>query len=137
MEIIITQWALDTYLSLKHEGAFSTTDYRETIRPDVMLLKVYPSHPKLSNGKFWSVATLDKKPLSDGFKMKWHNLGEHCIQLRLPVGLGFGGKLTGSSFLLHAYVKTNPKAERRELLKLKARLDLIRKGQYIERGRLT
>lgn len=137
MEIIITQWALDSYLDLKHDGAFSAGDYRETIRPDVMLLKTYPSHPKFSNGKFWSVATLDKNPIPEGFKMKWHNLGERCVQLRLSVGLGFGDELSGSAFLAHAYVKTDPKAERRELLKLKTRLELIKKGRYIERGRLT
>ncbi len=69
--------------------------------------------------------------------MKWHNLGERRIQLRLSVGLGFEEKLASSAFVLHAYVKTDPKAERRELLKLKTRLELIRKGRYIERGRLT
>jgi hypothetical protein len=103
----------------------------------VLLLKVYPNHPKFSNGKFWSIATLNKNLLSDGFKMKWHNLGERRVQLRLLVGVGFKGKLTDTSCLIQAYVKTNPKAERRELLKLKTRLEMIRKGLYIERGRLT
>jgi hypothetical protein len=70
MNIIITQWALDSYLDLKHDGAFSATDYRATIRPDVLLLRVYPTHPKFSNGKFWSIATLNDSPLSDGFKME-------------------------------------------------------------------
>jgi hypothetical protein len=137
MEIIITQWALDSYLDLKHACAFSAGEYRERIRPDVMLLKGYPGHPKFSSDKFWSIATLDKNPLPEGFKMKWHNLGERCIQLRLSIGLGFGGILAGSSFLAHAFVKTDAKAEKRELLKLKTRLDLIRKARHIERGRLT
>ena len=137
MDIIITQWALDSYLDLKHSGAFSATDYRATIRPDVLLLKVYPNHPKFSNGKFWSIATLNKNLLSDGFKMKWHNLGERRIQLRLLVGLGFKGQLTGISCLIQAYVKTGPKAEQREILKLQTRLEMIRQGRYIERGRLT
>jgi hypothetical protein len=136
MEIIITQWALDSYLDLKHARAFSANEYRETLRPDVMLLKVYPNHPKFSSDKFWSIATLDKSTLAEGFKMKWHNLGERCIQLRLSVGLGFGGQLAGSALLAHAYVKRDAKAERRELLKLKTRLELIRKARYIERGRL-
>lgn len=69
--------------------------------------------------------------------MKWYNLGERCIQLRLPVGLGFGRKLASTALLLHAYVKADPKAEKRELIKLKTRLELIGNGRYIERGRLT
>jgi hypothetical protein len=52
MEIIITQWALDSYLDLKHASQFSAKDYRETIRPDVLLLLVFPNHPKFANGKF-------------------------------------------------------------------------------------
>jgi hypothetical protein len=62
MDIIITQWALDSYLDLMHSGAFSATDYRATIRPNVLLLKVYPNHPKFSNGKFWSIATFEQEP---------------------------------------------------------------------------
>jgi hypothetical protein len=76
MEIIITQWALDSYLDLKHANQFSAKDYRETIRPDVLLLLVFPDHPKFANGKFWSPASTDGNVLSAGFKMKWHNLGE-------------------------------------------------------------
>jgi hypothetical protein len=136
MEIIITQWALDSYLDLKHEGAFSAADYKETIRPDVLLLRVYPNDPKFSNAKFWSAATLDKNPISESFKMKWHNLGERRLQLRLSIGLGFKDKLSGNSFLVHAYVKTDPKTERPELAKLMTRVELVRKGRYIERGRL-
>ena len=46
LEIIITEWALQSYLQLKHQGAFSRDDYKKTIRPDVELLKDgYPSPP--------------------------------------------------------------------------------------------
>lgn len=134
MEIVITQWALDAYLELKHGNAFSQTDFEEIIRPDVMLLKVYPHHPKFSNGKFFSPATMDNEVLAQGFKMKWHNLGQRNVQLRLGIGLGF--KDYDSAFLLHAYVKTDAKVEARQLVKLETRLDLVRKGQSIERGRL-
>ena len=137
MEIIITQWALDSYLDLKHANQFSAKDYRETIRPDVMLLLVFPNHPKFANGKFWSPASIDGNVLSAGFKMKWHNLGEHCVQLRLPVGLGFADELAGKAFLLHAYVKTDPKAEARQLEKMRTRLQLLRQRKFTERGRLT
>jgi hypothetical protein len=72
-----------------------------------------------------------------GSRWKWHNLGERCVQLRLLVGVGFKGNLTDTACLIQAYVKTDPKAEWRELLKLKTRLEMIRKDKYIERGRLT
>ena len=137
MEIIITQWALDSYLDLKHANQFSAEDYRGRIRPDVLLLLFFPDHPKFVNGKFWSAASSDGNVLSAGFKMKWHNLGDRCVQLRLPVGLGFVDELTAKAFLLHAYVKTDPKAEARQLEKMRTRLQLIRQRKFIERGRLT
>jgi hypothetical protein len=31
MEIIITQWALDSYLDLKHANQFSAKDYRKRL----------------------------------------------------------------------------------------------------------
>lgn len=136
MEIIITQWALDSYLDLKHGKQFSSTDYKETIRPDVLLLRDYPHNPKFANNKFWSQAAVDANVLPSGFKMKWHNLGDRCVQLRLPVGLGFGGVLADKAFLLHAYVKTDSKAEARQLEKMRVRLQLLKQRKYIERGRL-
>jgi len=102
-----------------------------------LLLLAFPNHPKFANGKFWSSASVDGNVLSAGFKMKWHNLGERCVQLRLPVGLGFADELAGKAFLLHAYVKTDPKAEARQLEKMRTRLQLIRQRKFIERGRLT
>jgi hypothetical protein len=135
MEIIITQWALDSYLDLKHDNQFSAKDYKETIRPDVLLLLVFPNHPKFANGKFWAPASVNV--LSAGFKMKWHNLGERCVQLRLPVGLGFADELSGKAFLLHTYVKTGAKAEARQLEKMRTRLQLLRQRRFTERGRLT
>ncbi len=131
MEIIITAWALDSYLELKHKNEFSDTDYKGTIRPDVLLLKNYPSSPKFANNKFWSVASFGGSTIAGGFKMKWHNLGANRIQLRLPVGL------MQDAFLLHAYVKADAKAEARQLAKFKTRLELIRRGQYTECGRLS
>jgi hypothetical protein len=42
MEIILTAWALDSYLELKHGNVFTDQEYKATIRPDVLLLKNYP-----------------------------------------------------------------------------------------------
>ncbi len=38
MEIIITAWALDSYLEMKHQNQLSAQDYKQTVRPDVLLL---------------------------------------------------------------------------------------------------
>lgn len=43
MDIVITQWALDSYLDLKHSNSISNQDYSSVIRPDVLLLKIYPT----------------------------------------------------------------------------------------------
>ena len=130
MDIVITAWALDSYLELKHKKQFFAGDYKDTIRPDVMLLRSFPASPKFASNKFWSPASLAGVVLSGGFKMKWHNLGENLIHLRLPVGI------LNEAFLLQAYVKTDPKAEARQLAKFKTRLELIRRGQFTECGRL-
>ena len=87
MDIIITAWALDSYLELKYNQAFSQNDYQDIIRPDVMRLKSYPNDPKFMSGKFWSIASSDFGQISGGFKMKWHNLGSNRLQLRLLVGM--------------------------------------------------
>lgn len=131
MEIIITQWALNSYLELR-DRYFSRQEYKEILRPDVLLLKEYPYHPNFDNNdKFWSPATITGgKTIKDGYKMKWHNLGNGNVQLRLPVGV------FTECFLCQAYVKGNINKERRELLKFKKRLKHILDGNYIERGRL-
>ena len=56
MDIIITEWALNSYLELKQERVFSDEEYRILLRPDVLRLKSYPDDPKFNLGKFWSVA---------------------------------------------------------------------------------
>ena len=116
---------LDSYLDLKAEKAFSTWEYREKIRPDVLLLKAYPNHPKFSQDTFWS------PEIKDGYKMKWHQMGNGKVQVRLPVGL------LGEAFLCEAYVKLDPKKEARMVARFKTHFQLIRLGRYTERGRLT
>ena len=37
--VIITEWALDSYLNLKHAQVFTDHEYWNVLRPDVELLK--------------------------------------------------------------------------------------------------
>lgn len=57
MEIVITAWALDSYLELKHNGVFTPQEYEQVLRSDVLKLKNYPNDPSFLNNKFWSQAT--------------------------------------------------------------------------------
>jgi len=129
MEIIITQWALDAYLDLKHSRVIDSTFYQQTLRPDVMLLQNYPNEPKFSNGKFWSPATSSSgNIIPDGYKMKWHQVGNGRVQLRLPI------TILGDAFLCRAYVKSNGKKEKRMMAKFKAHIQMVRQGKYRMRG---
>ncbi len=131
MDIIITSWALNSYLDLKHSNVINDQNYQNIIRPDIMLLKNYPYEVKFQNSKFWSVVTNQAKiKIVNAFKMKWHNLGDGKIQLRLPVGI------FANFFLCEAYVKDNPKEEQRKVARFKTHLELIRRKQFTECGRL-
>jgi hypothetical protein len=132
-DVIITEWALDSYLNLKHQGVFTDPEYRNTIRPDVKLLgDGLPSpHPKFTSTTFWGPAKQGNVVLQDGFKMKWRNIGSGRVQLRLPVMAG-----TQRTFLCEAYVKTNALVDQRKLARFKTHMNLITQGRYIFRGRL-
>lgn len=106
-------------------------DYDQILRPDALLLQHYPAPSQFENSKFWSPAALQGNIIPDGFKMKWHQLGPGRVQLRLPVGL------LKDAYLCEAYVKTDPKAEKRFLAWFKTHLELIRRQKYTESGRLT
>ena len=131
MDVVITQWGLDSYLELKHASVVSAEDYWGTIRPDVELLRDYPAPTAFANGKFWSPAADAGGVIAGGFKMKWHQVGPGRVQLRLPVGM------LDSAYLCAAYVKGDPKAEKRRLAKFKTHLALIREGNFHAYGRLT
>lgn len=132
MEIVITSWALNSYLDLVHNSTICYHDYKSIIRPDVKRLEVYPADPKFNNSKFWSIATdSSKNRITDGYKMKWHNLGNGKIQLRLPVGL------FTEAYLCEAIVKGNEKEEHRHIARFKTHLDLIRRKRVTECGRLS
>lgn len=132
MNIIITQWALDSYLDLMSQRVFSRKEYLTVIRPDVMLLKSYPNDTKFNNGKFWSPANdMNGKIISDGYKMKWHQMGNGKVQMRLTVGM-----IGSDAYLCEAYVKTDDKTDKRKLAKFKVYLELIRQGRFLVRGKL-
>lgn len=132
MDVIITEWSLNSYLALKHAQVFSNQEYRAILRPDAELLKKEwpPTDPKFSNYKFWGPATgLDGKTIQHGFKMKWHNIGNGNVQLRLAVVI-WGKKI----FLCHGYVKINDKVDKRQMALLKNRINDIASGTYNYRG---
>ncbi len=138
MEIIITQWALDSYLDssarmgMKHKQVFRNQEYVEHFRPNVLLLRDYPTAPEFDNQKFWSPAEYKGKLIRNGFKMKWHQVGNGLVQLRLPVAL-----VNDQAYMCAAYVKQNEKQEARQLAKFKTQLDLIQRQRFTECGRLS
>ena len=133
MEIIITEWALNSYLELKQQRVFNNDEYWNLIRPDVLRLKTYPNDPKFNQGKFWSIAQdRNNARIPNGFKMKWHQIGDGLVQLRLTVGI-----LGEQSFLCEAYVKHDSKVDKRCLARFKVYLELIRRNCYTLRGILT
>lgn len=132
MDVVITQWGLDSYLVLKHQNIITSHDYWTTLRPDVELLKhAYPGDPKFGIGGFWSPANGPQGVIQDGFKMKWHNLGAGRVQLRLGVAL-----INQRAYLCDAYVKNSPQVDQRMMARFAVRIDFIRQNKHIERGLL-
>jgi len=132
-DVVITDWALDSYLNLKHSNVFSDCEYWSTLRPDVELLRngIPSPHPKFGNSKFWGPAKASGVTLSDGYKMKWHNLGPGQVQLRLPIMAA-----PHKAFLCEAYVKDSVATERRKMARFKTQMNLIAQGRYVYRGSL-
>jgi hypothetical protein len=109
MEIINTQWGLNAYLELKSKRVFTDIEYRNTLKPDVLLLLDFPNNEKFNQNKFWSPAEDHSgKIIADCYKMKWHHIGHGCVKLRLAVMIK-----NNQSFLCEAYVKDNEKTEKR------------------------
>lgn len=105
---------------------FDKKEYKNQIRPDVLLLENYPNHQKFKNQKFWSSAG----SITKAFKMKWHQVGNGKIQLRLGLGI------FNDAILCEGYVKGSTKTEARKLARLKTHMELIAKGRYTECGRI-
>src|SRR4051812_43774013 len=124
MEVIITEWALQSYLDLKKAGVFTRNEYKTVIRPDVETLNLFPNAPVFKNSKFWSPAT-DKagNQIRHGFKMKWHQIGPGRVQLRVAVAIQ-----AAEALLCRAYVKDSTSTDKREMAKLKLHISLILRG---------
>lgn len=131
MNIVITDWALQSYLDLSDE--FTLEEYDNKLRFDAELLKEYPHHPKFQNSKFWGPCK-DKSGniIRQGYKMKWHQIGPGRVQLRLLVVLA-----NETAYLCNAYVKDNEKTDFRQMAKLKTKIQLINEGRFTFRGRLA
>jgi len=140
MEVIITEWGLQSYIDLKARGAFSDTDYRDILRPDAKLLKTDDpfdkSHSKFSNDKFWGPAKFKGKITKYGYKMKWHNFGPGKNQFRLCVVIietEIEKVRDQRAFLCTSYIK-NGNTEKKEMARLKIKIRKILDGTYIYRG---
>ena len=134
MNIVITEWALDSYLELKGMGAFSEEEYRHIIRQDVLLLKdgLPLKNPKFRNNKFWGPAQdIRGKEIPCGFKMKWHNMGNGKNEIRLSIAI-----IEESAYLCHAYLKTSDTQDKRFSSRLKNRIADIHANIFVVRGRL-
>jgi hypothetical protein len=131
MDILISEWALNSYLELKQGRTFKPEEYENILRPDVLRLKHYPFDAKFELQQFWSIAECPLGiKIPDGFKMKWDSVGDGRIELRLPVAI-----LT-EAVLCEAYVKRSGKVEQRQLARFKTHLQLAKLGRFKVRGRL-
>lgn len=142
MEVIITEWGLQSYIKLKGQGVFSDADYNGTLRPDAELLKTEnpfdPSHPRFSNSKFWGPAKYKGNITKFGYKMKWHNFGVGNNQLRLCVVIlesEIEEIKCQRAFLCNSYIKDD-KTEKREMAKLKIKIQKVADGTFTYRGSL-
>lgn len=130
MDVVITEWALDSYLDLFHGRTFTTAEYWGQLRPDVELLRQYPASPRFKDATFWGPAT-DKggNVVANGFKMKWHNIGSGKVQLRVSIAV-----LSDRAYLCRGWVKDSPATDKREAANLKRHINIIARGQHTERG---
>lgn len=138
MDVIITGWALDSYISLKASASFTDHEYRSTLRPDAELLKGYPKVSKFTVSKFWGPATFKGFAIPYGHKMKWHNFGNGNLQLRLCVVIissELNDEVKERAFLCTGYVKDD-KSDKREMARLKIKIAKILDGTYEYRGEL-
>lgn len=112
MDLILTNWALDSYQELRRRHIFSKEEFWEVIRPDVLLLKDgYPSpHEKFKQSKFWGTATFNGNAIQNGFKMNLKRI-----------------------YICNGYVK-NDKSDLREMVKLKSKIDKIKEGKFVQLG---
>lgn len=134
LDLVITEWALNAYLELKHKRVFTDEEYQLKIRPDVLLLQdgIPACHSKFESNKFWGPVT-DKSSntISSAYKMKWRQIGPGRVQLRLLIFVH-----QEQILLCRAYVKSNENVDKREAARLKIHIKDILHGNYVTRGKL-
>ena len=133
-KVNITGWALDSYMDLKSKRVFTDEEYWETLRTDVELLKhgFPPRSPKFSSNKFWGPVTgRGGDKVKDAFKMKWHNIGNGRVQLRLLVAW-----VHKEYWLCDAYVKNSEAIDKRFAARMKIRMSSLNKLDVVHRGNL-
>lgn len=66
--VVITEWALDSYLNLKHGQVFTDQEYWGALRPDVELLRtgIPSADVRFQNPKFWGPAVYGGAVLAGG-----------------------------------------------------------------------
>jgi len=133
VDVVITEWALQSYIDLKGRAVFTDQDYWNVLRPDVELLKggIPPTDPKFSSDKFWGPAKDAGRLIPDAYKMKWRNLGPGKVQMRLLIV-----HWQNEALLLQAYVKGSAYIDLKEMGKLKHRMNLIALNRHQIRGRI-
>lgn len=94
------------------------------------LLKVFPHDRRFKQSTFWGPAT-DKagNVITDGYKMKWHNLGPGRVQLRVSAAV-----LGGRAYLCRGWVKDSTATDKIEAATLKRHMNIIAAGKHTERG---
>lgn len=132
MDIVITEWAFQSYLDLKHKGAFTMNQYHQDLRPSARKLSNYPHDPFFKDSKKWGPAQ-DKNglPIPHGFKLKWHNMGNGRVQLRCLVVIW-----NNTAFLCDSYNKTSDSLDKRKCSRLKNKIQDISLGHFYHRGLL-
>lgn len=131
MDIILTDWATQSYADLKKKHMFTDQEYWDTLRPDTLKLKQFPGDPHFGNSNKWGPANKGAgQNVSDGFKLKW-TTGPGNNELRVMVAI-----LGQEAFICQGYVKTKPQHDYREALNLEVHISNIRLGRYIKRGEL-
>lgn len=129
MRILITEWALASYLDLRKDGVLSREVYWQVLRPDIESLAELSSSERFKDASFWGPAqALGGRRVQDGWKMKWHNVG-NARQLRLCVAL-----VDRDAYLCHAYQKSSASGDWMEGAKLEVRIQIIREGKAEVRG---
>jgi len=132
LSVVITEWALQSYVELVADNVFTREEYRKVLRTDVLRLKRYPDDHRFKLDTFWGPAKIrGGVAVTRGYKMKWHNIGPGKVQLRVCVAM-----INSTAFLCQAYVKGSDAKDKREAALLLGRIDLIEQGNFDYRGRL-